>query len=129
MANVIQMGEPKADAQSEVVVDSHDQQAPAAAAAAVSATAGDGDDVPGVSATLDAAEGTNGVAAGDETVVDEVSLDSCTDSKPASIRRAGRDERRSQVKRDGDTRRCMPPSAPPPMIYVQSLFWCSAWFD
>lgn len=84
MANVIQMGEPKADVQSEVVVDPHEQQAPPAAAGAVSATAADGEDVPGVSATLDAAEGTNGVAAGDETVVDEVSLASCTDSKPAS---------------------------------------------
>ncbi|CAM9543352.1 unnamed protein product, partial [Ectocarpus sp. 6 AP-2014] len=71
MANVIQMGESKADVHSEVVVDSHEQQT-RAAAAAVSATAADGDDVPGVPATLDAAEGTNGVAAGDETVVDEV---------------------------------------------------------
>lgn len=60
------MGEPNADVPPEVAGSDSKQEEPAATA--------DQDPVPGLAATEDVAEGTNGVAAGDETMVDEVNL-------------------------------------------------------
>ena len=70
MASDIPMGEPDSDVPPEVVGLDSKQEEPAAATGATA----DQDPVPGLAATEDAAEGTNGVTAGDETVVDEVSL-------------------------------------------------------
>lgn len=70
MASDIPMGEPDADVPPEVAGLGSKQEEPVAAAAATA----DQDPVPGPAATEDATEGTNGVAAGDEAVVDEVSL-------------------------------------------------------
>lgn len=70
MASDIPMGEPDADVPPEVAGLDSKQEEPAAAAGA---TAADQDPVPGLAAPEDAAEGTNGVTGGDETVVDEVS--------------------------------------------------------
>lgn len=71
MASESPMGEPDADVPPEVAgLDSkrsQPQEEPAAAAGAITAAH---DPVPGLAATEDAAEG---VAAGDDTVVDEVS--------------------------------------------------------
>lgn len=71
MASDIPMGEPDADLPPEVVGLDSKQEEPAAAGATAD------QDPAGVAATEDAAEGTNGVTAGDETVVDEVSLLEC----------------------------------------------------
>lgn len=71
MASDIPMGEPDADVPPEAAgLDSKEEEP----AAAPGATTVDQDPVPGQAATEDAAEGTNGVTAGDETVVDEVGL-------------------------------------------------------
>lgn len=65
------MGEPDVDVPPEVAGLDSKQEEPTAAPGATTA---DQDPAPGLAGTEDAAEGTNGVTAGDETVVDEVSV-------------------------------------------------------
>lgn len=71
MASDSPIGEPDADMPPEVAALDSKQDEPAAAAGTTTA---DQDPVPGLAAAEDAAEGTNGVTAADETVVDEVNL-------------------------------------------------------